>query len=129
MASDACEKCGVVYGVGDWPFCPHGAVKNFAIEPNDWPGGKTFEHMGHEPVTCYSRSEYERELDQRGLRPTDRWHPNDGTPNPRACIDAYTLDCAKALVARQGEPKGDPGRLETLTLTERHVTLKVGPHA
>jgi hypothetical protein len=32
-------------------------------------GGKTFENLGHEPVTVYSRSELKREMDKRGLQP------------------------------------------------------------
>lgn len=42
-------------------------------------GGKTFEHMGHEPVTVYSRAEYHRELAQRGLREFVRHQPTPGS--------------------------------------------------
>lgn len=31
-------------------------------------GGRTFENLGHEPVTVYSRAEYKRELAARGLQ-------------------------------------------------------------
>lgn len=33
---------------------------------DSWPGGRTFENLGHDPVTCYSRSEYKHELAMRG---------------------------------------------------------------
>ena len=68
----ACDACGKpterVYRVsaaviGDDPFI----------------GGKTFEHMGHEPVTVHSRSEYRRELQKRGLQEFVRHAPMPGT--------------------------------------------------
>lgn len=27
MTDEPCPHCGVVYQIGDWPFCPHGRVQ------------------------------------------------------------------------------------------------------
>ena len=54
-----CPTCAVELTIGDWPFCPHG-VGHANVNGDDWPGGKTFENLGHEPVTLYSRSELRR---------------------------------------------------------------------
>jgi hypothetical protein len=45
----------------------------FAVHGDDaFIGGKTFENLGHEPVTVYSRAELNREMAARGLRPMVR---------------------------------------------------------
>jgi hypothetical protein len=62
-----CEKCGAPLAVGDFPFCPHGRG-SFTITPDEWPGGKTFENLGHTPVKVRSRSELKREMKARGLQ-------------------------------------------------------------
>lgn len=36
---------------------------------DEFPGGKTFYNLGHEPVTVYSKSELNREMAKRGLVP------------------------------------------------------------
>jgi hypothetical protein len=47
-------------------------------------GGKTFENLGHEPVTVHSRSELKREMDKRGLREAVRHVGTQGSDkNPR----------------------------------------------
>lgn len=28
-----CDKCGEDYGIGDWPWCPHGDGRDFGEEP------------------------------------------------------------------------------------------------
>ena len=65
---DLCADCGRSVAIGDWPFCPHGPA-HFGVIPDEWPGGKVFENLGHDPVTLYSRSELKREMDKRGLQP------------------------------------------------------------
>lgn len=77
-----CTTCGWAAEVAAPPFehppCPDcggkterhypiGSRANGVI-PDEWPGGKTFENLGHQPVTLYSRTELKRELDARGLR-------------------------------------------------------------
>lgn len=42
-------------------------------------GGRTFENLGHEPVTVYSRSELKREMEKRGLQPFVRHQPEQGS--------------------------------------------------
>lgn len=89
---------------------------------DEWPGGKTFEHLGDQPVTVYSKSELQRELDKRGLRHTDRYHPHDG-PDWRKAIDRQTLENAKALVSRNGVKAEKFATLETLKLEIRDVYI------
>ena len=116
-AADTCEICGQHLQVGDWPFCGHGRDHRPAtvtVIGDEWPGGKTFEHLDHEPITVYSKSELQREMDKRNLRFADRYHPNDG-PDWRAAIDPQTLENARALVSRVSTMAGkdDLARLET----------------
>jgi hypothetical protein len=28
-----CSTCGIEYGIGDWPWCPHGDGRGFGEEP------------------------------------------------------------------------------------------------
>lgn len=119
-----CEKCGAVLNVGDWPLCggkhTHAPAKPMVIG-DEYPGGKTYEHMAHEPVTVYSKSEERRKMDELGIRRTDRYHPNDG-PNWTMAIDAYTLESAKALVSRGVRVDDHPAL--PVTLTTRVGTLE-----
>jgi hypothetical protein len=68
-----CPQCGV-NTVREWN------PSRVAVHGDDgFIGGKTFENMGHEPVTVYSRSEYRRELDRRGLKEFVRHVPTPGS--------------------------------------------------
>lgn len=61
----ACPTCGAVTE-REW-------TASAAIHGDDaFIGGKTFENLGHDPVTVYSRSEYKRELAARGLQEATR---------------------------------------------------------
>ena len=91
---------------------------------DEWPGGKTFEHITHEPITVYSKTELKRVLDAHGLRHTDRLTAKDIKANAGRWIDPYTLANAQALAARQGPPTQSAGRLETLTVEIRDVGVK-----
>lgn len=73
-----CQQCGAPLQIGSWPFCPHGPTRNFSVIGDDWPGGKTFENLGHEPVTLYSKTEWKRELKARGLVHRDHHVPLQG---------------------------------------------------
>lgn len=53
--------------VGSWPFCPDHGRASVSIQPDEWPGGKTIENMGPEPITFRSRSEWRRAMKERGL--------------------------------------------------------------
>ena len=68
MDDTRCSKCGAALAIGDYPFCPHGRYAG-AMVGDEFPGGKTFDNLGHEPVTVYSKSELKREMDKRGLKP------------------------------------------------------------
>lgn len=28
-----CDRCGQVYSIGDWPYCPHGEARTFGNNP------------------------------------------------------------------------------------------------
>jgi hypothetical protein len=101
---------------------------------DEWPGGgpRTFENMGHEPVTCDTKSDYRRELKARGLQECVRWAgPGDRHVSRMVTVDAYTLRNAAALVERvtkEGtahDPEPD-SRLQSLQMT---VSIVGGPHA
>lgn len=62
----ACESCGHLVRVGEWPWCPHG-TPSFTHIPDEIPGGMTVENMGPTPLTFYSKSEWRREMKARGL--------------------------------------------------------------
>lgn len=72
------------------------------VNQDSWEGGKTFENLGHEPVTLYSRSELKRELRTRGLEEMVRHVP--GSPHTKSwdVPSAYTLEQAKILLERVG---------------------------
>jgi hypothetical protein len=69
-----CDRCCGELAVGAWPFCK-GRIQDHAKAPRGrsadvtWPGGKTFENLGPEPVTLYSPAELTREMRERGLEP------------------------------------------------------------
>ena len=106
-----CVRCG---GATEYVYSTHTVIGD------EYPGGKTFEHLDHEPVTVYSKSELQREMDKRHLRFTDRYHRNDG-PDWRLGIDAKTLDNARVLVSRGQKATDDPGKLLTFKGTLRDI--------
>lgn len=58
-----------------------------AVIDDSWPGGKTFENLGPEPVTCHSRSEFKHALAMRGLEEKVR---HVGTPGEGSDKSAFT---------------------------------------
>lgn len=95
--------------------CPNGHITErgylrgtrSAVVQGDDPfvGGKTFENLGHHPVTVYSRAEYKRELQARGLQEFVRHAPIPGTDkSPHTSrwvsMDQQTLDNARVLLER-----------------------------
>lgn len=97
-----CERCGITYGVGASPWCRddhRGGVNG--VEAVTWPGGITFENLGHDPVTLYSPLELKRELKARNL--TEAVRHIEGSPHTRswATVDPYTLEQARILAERQ----------------------------
>jgi hypothetical protein len=69
-----CERCGVEYGVGAFPFCKggHGAYNINVIDDQLEGGARFFETMGHEPVWIESKSQWRREVAARNLEHVDR---------------------------------------------------------
>lgn len=112
-----CQTCGWALRVGDWPFCGRGrdhAPATVSVIGDEYPGGRTFEHLDHDEVTVYSKTELRREMDKRNLRHADRYHPHDG-PDWRKAIDPQTLENARALLTRDTQTHGETVvRCETL---------------
>jgi len=65
-----CEKCGVEYGLGDWPFCRSGhGTARYTVRPDTIPGGMVIENLTPQPKRYYSHSEIKHEAEMRGLTP------------------------------------------------------------
>ena len=102
-----CGHCGVVYGVGQWYQCPHESMHAGRGADVTWPGGKTFENLGDQPVTFYSPAEKDRYLRTHGIEEFVRHQPvpgSDKSPHTSswAGMDAQTLANATALLERSG---------------------------
>jgi hypothetical protein len=61
-----CERCGVEYGVGGFPFCKggHGRYNVNVIDDQIEGGPRFFETFGHEPVWIGSKSEWRAAVDR-----------------------------------------------------------------
>ncbi len=108
-----CPSCGISYGVGASPWCrdQHAGGVN-GIEDVTWPGGITFENLGHDPVTLYSPAELKREMAARGLEPMIRHRDGDPHTKSWATMDPYTMEAARVLAERQANScvsHHDPG--------------------
>lgn len=103
----ACDSCGKILEVGDYPFCPHGAGTNARIH-DDIPGGMVLENYGPNTVTVYSHTERRRLMAEAGLELKERFSPMPGTDidpagvmNPKGYVDATTLANGAELICRQ----------------------------
>lgn len=74
-----CTKCQCPLAIGDWPFCPHGPVRNFTVRPDSIPGGMVIENLGPKPQTFYSKSDYKAAMAAAGVRPFVRHVPEQGS--------------------------------------------------
>lgn len=124
-----CPSCGAEMRVGSWPFCPHGFGAN-GVEQDGWPGGRTFENLGPEEVTLYSRSELRRELKARGLEEFVRHVPvpgSDTSPHTTSWT-GVDLEAGRILAERQAQTKAstpaykpNPETIEIIKqVTEEH---------
>lgn len=94
-----------------------------------WPGGKTFENLGHEPKTFYSPAELNRYLKANRLESFVRHTPVPGTDkSPHttswAAVSQETLDGAKAMLERVGKGTKDEAPqtwIESMTVTVTDV--------
>lgn len=110
-----CEKCGAEIPPGGWPFCSvgkggHGVVARGRGADVTWPGGKTFENLGHEPQTFYSPAELTRYCKSHGIEPCVRHVPvpgSDKSPHTTswAAVSQHQLDAATELVSRSSKGK------------------------
>jgi hypothetical protein len=102
----------VTFYISDWPFCPHGKRGNFTNFRDELPGGLWMENLGPKPIKVYSHTERKRIMAERGLDLLEKFCPMPGTdkdpqgiPNPKGYMDPQTLENARMLLSRQGEPK------------------------
>lgn len=98
--------------------------KSASVAQDSWEGGKTFENLGHDPVTVYSRSELKRELKERGLEECVRHVPVPGTDKSPHTTNwdvpsEYALRQAKILLERVG----------TVTVPAKEERGGVAPYA
>jgi hypothetical protein len=69
-----CERCGIEYGVGCYPFCKggHGRYNVNVIDDNLEGGARFFETLGPDPVWIESKSQWRREVAARDLVNVDK---------------------------------------------------------
>lgn len=67
-----CQVCGVELTVGLWPWCPHECASVSVIDDTLEGGARFFETMGDQPVWVASKSQWKREVIQRGLVHVDK---------------------------------------------------------
>lgn len=120
-----CPVCGwrddITAAPFEMPPCPHcghptdrlWTGTSASVAQDSWEGGKTFENLGPDPVTVYSRSELKRVLKERNLQEFVRHVPLPGTDKSPHTTNwdvpsPYTLEAAKALVTRVGRKAADP---------------------
>ena len=128
MNTTTCERCGHEIAHGEFPFCPHGGG-TAGIEDVTWPGGITFENLGHDPVTLYSPTELKRELKARNLQECVRHAPGDQHTKSWATVDAYTLENGRILAERQATShvrNAEPGPSAAVVAAVRQVFAESG---
>lgn len=103
-----CDTCGLLLGVGDYPYCPHGRA-HVNIERDEIPGGMLCENYGPTPIRFYSHSERRAYMKANGLHEKERFSPMPGSdkdpqgiPNPAGYMDETTLANAAELICRNG---------------------------
>jgi hypothetical protein len=129
-----CERCGVELEIGMYPFCPHGEPLRGRGADVTWPGGKTFENLGHEPVTFYSPTEKARYLRQHGIEEYVRHQPvpgSDRSPHTTRWNAVPDLDGARQMLERIGQGAGHAPEPQTwverfIPATESGVTTVRG---
>lgn len=102
--SQTCKTCGQVVEIGEWPFCPHGKPgESHSIQTDEsFIGGVTLENMDHEPVTVYSRAEFQYEMQRRNLDQRIHHVPGDKyLTDWSKGTDPQTLENARYLVTHR----------------------------
>jgi hypothetical protein len=103
-----CETCGEDYNIGQWYACPHEPLRAGRGADVTWPGGKTFENLGNDPVTFYSPLEQKQYMKSHGIEEFVRHMPvpgSDKSPHTTswAAVSRETLDGAKKMLERVGK--------------------------
>lgn len=90
MEKTACEKCGVPYGIGDWPFCPHEGVVSYNVQGDEIPGGIEIRHglvnTDGSPRKFYSKSEIAKAAKEAGLTNVVRHVGEPGTDKSKHTV-------------------------------------------
>jgi hypothetical protein len=127
-----CEKCGISYEIGDWPFCPHGRYGGTVVS-DSIPGGQLIENLGPDPIRVYSETERRKIMKERGLVDYVRHRPGDTLTSNWDAVTRKTLEDAAELVSEhrrsQAQERQDFEELQTLemTITERLDGFRVKP--
>lgn len=125
-----CADCGAHYGIGAWWKCPHEPMSTVRQPDVTWPGGKTFENLGHEPQTFYSPAEQRAYMKAHNLEPFVRHQPLQGSDKSPyttnwAAVSAESLAGAKAMLERTAqEQNARRDYVQSMTVTTTEV-----PHA
>lgn len=100
-----CPKCGEELIVGQFPFCPHGFVKDVAVIGDEV--DYVDHNLGPEPVRITSMAQRAAIMKERGLVEYIRHTPvpgSDKSPHTtdwsKGSVDAQTLDNARVLLSR-----------------------------
>jgi len=67
-----CDECGREIELGQWPFCPHGTVREYHPFIPFWDN-----HIAEEPVYIESDRHREKLMRQGGLAVREREHIDD----------------------------------------------------
>jgi len=128
-----CDQCGAAILSGQWPFCPHGEVTVGRGADVTWPGGKTFENLGPEPMTFYSPAEKSRYMRQHGIEEFVRHTPvpgSDRSPHTTRWTAVPDMDGARAMLERMAQSKASDAEetwvREFIPATEIGVTTVRG---
>ncbi len=98
--------------------------KSHGIQAVTWPGGKTFENLGHEPQTFYSPHELQRYCREHRLESFVRHVPVPGTDkSPHTtrwtAMSRETLEGAAAMLERASKASdpAPPSYVQAMTVT------------
>lgn len=74
-----------------------------------WPGGRTFENLGPEPMTFYSPAEQKRYMKQHGIEEFVRHQPvpgSDTSPHTTRWVSVPDMAAATKMLERIAQGKG-----------------------
>jgi hypothetical protein len=128
LRGEACEKCGAVLAVGDFPFCPHGSSRSVVIG-DDVPGGFIAENGFKTPRVFYSKKAHRDALAAEGKEIVVKYagdgYEKQGITNWAAGISQHQLDSAKALLERGAQARTE--RLSGVKQAQADFPITVTP--